>query len=106
MSTKRKAGNAVPSNILYNRLDELSDSITKKRNMPRKEEKIMNESKVVEKFIEIKKIATDVGITLTTHDGSFCFNDIPSAKGNVAFNSIDEVELFIYGYKLGYRSNL
>lgn len=55
---------------------------------------------------DLKKRAGAVGITPQVERGKFQIRDIPSAHGEVICECLDELELFIRGYELGYKSSL
>ena len=66
----------------------------------------MNETELIKKYKILKERASVNGISLIIGDNEFCFDDVPKAKGRIILKTLNEVELFIYGYSLGYSSGI
>ena len=64
------------------------------------------ESILIMRFDALKKDAEAVGITLLAEGDKFVIKDAPKSKGVICFDSLDEMEIFIYGYRLGYHAGL
>ena len=67
----------------------------------------MNESLLISKYESIKKDAESVGLSIKTDfNGKFSIYDVPKANGVVVFDTVNDLNNFIYGYILGYKSGL
>lgn len=64
------------------------------------------QAEIVEKHKALYERAGAVGLTLKTMHDSFEFTDVPGSKGIILFGSLEQVEIFIRGYELGYKSGL
>ena len=65
-----------------------------------------SESWLIQRFDTLKKDAESVGITLLAEGDKFVIKDVPKAKGQICFDTLEDMTTFIYGYQLGYRSGL
>lgn len=65
---------------------------------------------IVSKFLLLKERAKAIGITLKINSGFqpmyFEFPDVPKASGIIPFDTIEEVEIFIYGYEQACKAGL
>ena len=66
----------------------------------------MKETEIIKRYREVREKAAANGITLLVGDDGYYFNDIQKATGSVIFKTLAEVETFVYGYSLGYKSGL
>ena len=66
----------------------------------------MTETGTIKRFRIARDKAAANGITLMMGDGEFYFSDIPHSKERVILKNLQDVEIFVVGYSLGYRSSL
>ena len=67
----------------------------------------MNEAKLIEDYEQLKQRANAVGLTIKTDfNDQFSIADAPGSNGLVCFKSLNDLNNFIYGYELGYKSGL
>lgn len=66
----------------------------------------MEEPKIVNDFLESKRRSEEVGLTLQVDNAQFKFADVPGSSGLVCFETLEELDTFIYWYQFGYKSGL
>ncbi|MCB0176526.1 MAG: hypothetical protein KDJ97_38865 [Anaerolineae bacterium] len=64
------------------------------------------EAFVINKHKELYSRAQAVGLTLKVEFKEFVFADVPHSDGIIQFDNLVEVERFLRGYELGYKSGL
>jgi hypothetical protein len=64
------------------------------------------EASLVAEFMSAREAAGACGITLLTDGETFILPDVPKAMDRVTYSTMAEVEIFIHGYSLGYKSSL
>lgn len=55
---------------------------------------------------KLKERANALGITPRVESGKFVIKDVPNSHGAIAHQHLDELEIFIRGYELGFESSL
>ncbi len=67
----------------------------------------MNEVETINIYESIRKRAASVGITVKTDTlQKFTIADVPKANGLICMDTIKDLDNFVYGYELGYKSGL
>lgn len=65
----------------------------------------LTEAGTVIKYEELYHRAAAVGLALRARNGRFEFN-IRAANGLIAYRTLPEVEMFVWGYELGFKAGL
>lgn len=66
----------------------------------------MIEAEVIRSYEEIKERAKAVGLSINTDlNNKFTIPDVPKANGLICLQKLKDLDNFIHGYELGYKSN-
>ena len=63
------------------------------------------EAETIEKYKELYERSAGFGLVLKTDGEAFTFN-VPKADGLIILKKLSDVENFVRGYELGYKSGL
>ncbi len=64
----------------------------------------MSQAEIIEKFNSLSRRCEDIGITLKiVPNEQLGFFDVPGSNGFIGFDDIDQLEIFVRGYELGYN---
>ena len=67
----------------------------------------MKEPEIIRRFEGIRLRASAVGLTIMTDfNDQFSITDVPKSDGLVCFDTLNDLDNFIYGYERGYKSGL
>ncbi len=66
----------------------------------------MNQAEIITNYKDLYKRAEAVGLTLKTELNFFAFNNVPGSNGQIQFDDLYQLQRFLRGYELGYKSSL